>query len=550
MPKVGGYVSKRFYRKILYAITAALLLIFTLITASPALAQELTPATGGDYVSMLPAALLLFFPLGLILLMSSAMPEAKAPTIAINLLVVWGMATLGYFLVGFAFQFGGIAQVTPDPQLSGLYWEWYPFDQSVEINVAHKWGVIALSAWLLSAEALTDGALRLFLVHSALVGAVAMIPAVVLAQRARWGTALITALLMGMFIYPLPGNWIWGGGWLWHVGNSLGLGHGFVDFGGAGMLFTIAAAVALMALLVFRQESIEPETENEVVVLPGAEAGLPLTGLTVYEQTSAAADENGANLLPIVPMPSAYLPILSLLGGGFLLLGWFGLSTGIHTPTAMNFFPAQAAVNGLLAALGGALTSAGYSWFTTRAVNPLMTMRGLVAGLIIAMAGAPFAPTWFYLGAGLVMGGLVPLLIYLFDQKLSLNDSLGVLTTYGISAVISLLLVGFFADGRAGQGWNGVGLIEYLGVPGQGVSGLVVTSAFVADWPGQLEAQLMGLIVILSWTLLLSFILFQTVNAISDAWARTGLELTLPLSSPTQQQTNEVNDSHKDQPAS
>ena len=30
-------------------------------------------------------------------------------------------------------------------------------------------------------------------------------------------------------IYPLAGNWIWGGGWLANLGRNLGLGHGYVD---------------------------------------------------------------------------------------------------------------------------------------------------------------------------------------------------------------------------------------------------------------------------------------------------------------------------------
>jgi Amt family ammonium transporter len=252
--------------------------------------------------------------------------------------------------------------------------------------------------------------------------------------------------------------------------------------------------------------------------------------LTVYEDPVDLNNE-GAWLLPATPMPSAYLPILGLLGSGLMLVGWFGLATGVHAPTALNFTPAQAAVNGLLAALAAALTAAGYSWFTTRELNPLMTARGLVAGLVVAMAGAPFGPVWLFVVAGLLMGLLVPLLIYFFNQVLRLADELGVLTTYGVSAMISLLLVAVFADGRAGQGWNGLGSTEYLGVPGQGVAGLMVAPGFVADWPGQLQAQALGMGIILIWALLLSFLLFQTVIAVTDAWARTGLELAGPFTS-------------------
>ncbi len=540
--KHGGRVPKRIH----IVLPPVIVLLMVVIITPPAFAQSITPGETVDYTQLLPAALTLLLPVGMILLISSAMPEDKAPAAAINLLIVWSVAALSYFVVGFAFQFGGIAQVSRNPELSGLYWEWYPLDQSVDVNIARMWGVIALRGWLLSGEASTNGALLLFLNHVSLVGTAAMIPAGALIQRARWTAAIVTSLVMGTLIYPLAGNWLWGGGWLSNLGTSLGLGHGFVDFGGASVIFLAGSGVALIALILLRP-AIPKEVEPDEVVSVVTDGGL-----TVYNDTSESttkeasgqeipfqespaqegAFQEGAFLegwsFQATPMPSAYLPILSMLGAGLMLVGWFGLTTGVHAPTAVNFTPAHAAANGLLAALAGALTAAGYSLFTTREVNALMTARGLAAGLVVAIAGAPFGPIWLYVVAGLVMGLLVPLLIYLFDQKLPVSDDLGTLTTYGLSAIFGLLLVSFFADGQAGPDWNGVGPAEYLGVAGQGVSGLIVAPGFVPDWPGQFQAQLLGAGAILIWSTLLSFILFQTVNAVSDAWARTGLELTGP----------------------
>jgi ammonia channel protein AmtB len=144
------------------------------------------------------------------------------------------------------------------------------------------------------------------------------------------------------------------------------------------------------------------------------------------------------------------------------------------------------------------------------------------------MAGASFMPTWVMVVAGLLMGLVLPMLIYFFKEILHLADELGTLATYGVSAVVSLLLVPFFADGRAGQGWNGLGLTDYYGVAGQGVSGLVVAAGFASDWPGQLQAQLVGLGAVALWALLLGALLFQTVIVVARTWARTGLELAEP----------------------
>lgn len=511
----------------------SIILMLALITAIPAFAQDIIGDTAVDFTALLPAALTLLLPIGMILLISSAMPEDKAPTTAINLLMVWGVAALAYFGVGFAFHFGGIAQVSRIPDLSGLYWEWYPLGPSVEADVARLWGVIALRGWFLTGEAATPGALRLFLSHASSVGVAAMIPAGVLIQRTRGIVAILTGLLIGALVYPVAGNWLWGGGWLSSLGGSLELGHGLVDFGGASIIFLTGSAVTLIGLILFRSVSSDEDetptataTATEVVVVAGVGERL-----TVYDEITGISEEESP--LQATPMPSAYLPLLSLLGGGLILLGWFGLTTGVHTPTALNFTPVHAAVNGLLAALAGALMAAAYSWFTTQELNPLMTSRGLVAGLIVAMAGAPFIPIWVLVVSGLVIGLLLPLLIYLFNQGLGLVDELGTLATYGVSAIVSLLLLAFFADGQAGQGWNGVD---------QGVAGLLVSPGFASDWPGQLQAQFLGMGVILIWALLLSFLLYQAIIAITDAWARTGLELadrSLTRTTPVQSEVDE-----------
>ena len=358
-------------------------LALTLISASPVLAQGNGPNQPVDFTPLLPAAFILFLPLGLLLLISSAMPDDQAPMVAINLLIGWGVAALAYFAVGFAFQFGGIAQVSPNPEFSGLYWEWYPLDQSVAVEVARLWGVIALQGWFLAGDVATPAVLNLFLAHLALVGAAAMIPAGILLERGRPVAALVICLFTGGLIYPVAGNWLWGGGWLANLGSSLNFGHGLVDFGGASVIFLTAAAVALVALYLFRpmQNGIA-DVGDELILSTASDR------LTVYDQVTMPVDDP-ADSLQSAPMPSAYLPILSMLGGGLLLLGWVGLSTGVHAPTALNFTPAHAAVSGLLAALAAAVAAAAYSAFTTREFNPLMAGRGLAAGLIVSMAAAP-----------------------------------------------------------------------------------------------------------------------------------------------------------------
>lgn len=454
--------------------------------ATPALAQETLPAPADAAASFLPAALVMFWPLGLLLLAASAQPARRAPAAAITLLLAWSLAALAYFAVGFAFNFGGIAQVLPHPDFAGLYWEWYPLDQSVDVEVARLWGVIALQGWALADVAAKEAVLRLFASHLSLVGVAAMIPAAVLVHRGRVGAALLLALLTGTLVYPVAANWLWGGGWLFNLGVSLDLGHGLVDFGGASVIFLSGAALSLAALATFRPPVDAPTSDS----------------LLSPVDDSAVKD---ASLPAAVPMPAAHLPILSTLGGGLLLLGWLGLATGVHAPTAVNVSPAQAAVAGVLAGLGAALTAAGYSWFTTREFNPLMAGRGLTAGVVVAAAGAPFVPLWVSVLAGLLAGLLLPSLIYLFEQKSPLRDQTGTLATFGVSSLLGLLLVGLAATGQAGQSWNQVGLLPAAGM---GIAGLAWGGG-----TGQLQAQLLGAGVIFTWALLLGLAALQLYRA-------------------------------------
>jgi len=186
------------------------------------------------------------------------------------------------------------------------------------------------------------------------------------------------------------------------------------------------------------------------------------------------------------------------------------------------------AVNLALSALGGTLTAGLYSWFTTSRLNPLMAARGLAAGLVVAAAGAPFIPAWSALAAGLIVGLLLPPLIFLFDRVLRLEDIAGALAAFGLPALLGLLLPGLVADGRYGVGWNGIGADSFLGVAGQGVSGWLAAPGFAANWPGQLYAQLIGAAAMFTWSFGLSWLLLRGLAGLIHAWERSGLEFGAP----------------------
>ena len=62
----------------------------------------------------------------------------------------------------------------------------------------------------------------------------------------------------------------------------------------------------------------------------------------------------------------------------------------------------------------------------------------------------------------------------LFNERvLKVDDPCGAVAVHGYCGWFGALAVGIFADGTYGAGWNGVGASTYLGVPGQGVTGLL-----------------------------------------------------------------------------
>jgi Amt family ammonium transporter len=208
-----------------------------------------------------------------------------------------------------------------------------------------------------------------------------------------------------------------------------------------------------------------------------------------------------------------------VLGVFLLLLGWFGLVLG-NPVLSGDVSHERVLFNVLLAGCGGVLASSLYVWFVGERPDLLMIVRGMVASLVAVSASCPFVSGWGALIIGAVAGLLVPLSIYVFEAKFRLDDSTSSLATHGISGLWGLIALGVLADGTSGAGWNGVGVNRYLGVEGQGVSGLLVSSGFQPDWPAQLYAQVVGVVALLILALGIPWLVLTAVNSFKRRMAR------------------------------
>ncbi|MCC7352140.1 MAG: hypothetical protein IT330_00180 [Anaerolineae bacterium] len=501
----------------LFLRSAALALILVMLTAGIALAAPAAQDTepSASVVSLLAAALALCVPTGLALIAAGGLPEERARESTLSLLAALALGTLGYWATGFALQFGGIGLIYDRPGLEKLIWEW----SALPPEWGPTWGMMGLRGFGLAREAATPGAYALFLSQLPWAVTAALIPLLALRGRAPASVSLLAGLGTGALLYPLVGNWVWGGGWLANLGENLGLGHGLVDFAGAGTVHLLGAAVALAGILV-----IWPARARQTEALPAIAEPLASEPIALAADPDPASAFSNGPIHPVldlgdppVPLPPVHLPLLATLGAAFLMLG----STGwVLTNPLVDWSvvpPVLAVLNVLLAAAGGAALPLAYTWFTASRPDPLMAARGLAAGVIAASAAGPLMPPWSALAVGAVAGLLVPFVLYAVAQWLRWDDRTAAVATSGLGGLWGLISAGLFADGRWGQGWNRIGVGQFLGVAQQGVTGFLAAPGFRRDWPGQMEAQVIGAAVIALFCFVAAWLIFAVVSAVARA---------------------------------
>ncbi len=461
-------------------LSAILLLIVTL----PILAQSddtLSPLSRDSST----AGFLLLLPMGVLLLLAATLPNAEksAPSATAAALTAWGVAIFAFFAVGFAFAFGGVAVTNAHPDFAALQWNWSPWGAAFGTG----WGFIGLKGWALLGAAATPAVYDLFLRHLSLLGIVAIVPVFALYRRnlAGWVSPAF-GVLVGGLLYPLSINWVWSRGFLANLGLNLGLGNGFVDAGVA-TPFALAGIATLAALLIFKSDS------------------------------DSSAEKTGDDFVE-TPLPKAYLPLLTFLGLAMILWAWAFAANGQHIPTPIAPAIPRAALNGFLGAFSALTALALYSKFATTRFDNLLIARGGLSGLILVSAVAPFIVPWQAILLGLIAGGILPFALYFFDQKLALQDHTAAIAVMGVMGILGWLMVGIFADGTAGIGWNGV-------------DGVAVSGLFAGGVAVQLNAQLIGAGVLTVWAFLLAWLFFYIVRRTmkSELKQADGVDVDAPI---------------------
>ncbi|BCV21454.1 ammonium transporter [Moorella sp. Hama-1] len=428
--------------------------------------EELATAAGKlkiglNFVWTLLAGFLVFFMQAGFALVETGFTRAKnaAHTMAMNLMVFL-VGAVGFFVLGFGLMFGGLGAVA---NLGGT-------PSLVHELTAGGWGLLGLKGFFLNGDAYDVGVFALFLFQMVFMDTAVTIPTGAMAERVKFGAIVLGSFFIAMFLYPIFGNWVWGGGWLAQLGAKLGLGHGAVDFAGSGVVHSIGGAAGLAGALILGPR-LGKYRDGKPAAIPGHD----------------------------IPM--------AVLGTIILFFGWFGFNPG-STLSGGDLRIAVVAVNTMMAGAVGGLTSMLYTWWRQGKPDPSMMCNGVLAGLVAITAPCAFvnAPVACLIGA--VAGVLVVWSVYFFDHVVKVDDPVGAISVHLVNGLWGLLAVGLFADGTYGAGWNGVGVDSYLGVAGQGVTGL-----FYGD-PTQFVAQLINMVVVFIWGFGASYVFYKVLDRV------------------------------------
>jgi len=432
---------------------------YTKQAAAEPLAMKLADNVGHNRVAInfmwtLVTGFLVMFMQAGFALVETGLCRAKnaSHTMAMNFMI-YPMGMLGFYLCGFAFMFGGLGAIGTMGGYAGLN------NESTVTIAGHPFGLIGLKGFLLKGAGYDTAAFALFLFQMVFMDTTATIPTGGAAERWKFSAFMIYGCCIGTFIYPVFGNWVWGGGWLANLGaNFPGLGHGHVDFAGSSVVHMQGGVIALVFCW-----------------LIGPRIG--------------KYNKEGKLVNPIMPHS---IPMV-MLGTFILAFGWFGFNPG-STLAGTDLRIAVVAVNTMLASATAALATTLYMWwFKTKKPDPSMMCNGMLAGLVAITAPCAFVSAGGAAIIGIVSGILVVEAVFFFD-KVHIDDAVGAISVHGVNGAWGCLSIGLLADGTYGDGWNGV-------------SG-TVTGVFYGGGMGQFWAELIGVTVCFITVAILSIIAY------------------------------------------
>lgn len=418
-----------------------------------------------NFVWVFVAGAMVFFMQAGFALVETGLTQAKnaAHTMGMNLMVFL-VGAIGFFFVGFPLMFGNVGALST---LGGTD----VLGGGLSIG---GWHLLGTRGFALGGGGYDVAVLVLFFFQFVFMDAAVTIPTGAIAERVKFTAVIVGSFFIAMILYPLYGNWVWGGGWLSQLGDKLGLGHGVVDFAGSGVVHAIGGMAAL--------------------------AGAIVLGPRIGKFTKSGQPR----VLPAHDLPMA------VLGTIILFFGWFGFNPG-STLAGTDLRLVVAGVNTLMAGAVGGFVAMVYMKQTTGKYDVAMMCNGALAGLVAITAPSGFVAPWAAVVIGAVAGVLVILSCNFVERRLHVDDPVGAISVHGVNGLWGVISLGLFADGTYGAGLNGV-------------SG-AVRGLFYGD-ASQLVAQLIACVVLLVWGFGLSYVFYKAYDLLFGMRVHKADEIT------------------------
>ncbi|WP_180077277.1 ammonium transporter [Acinetobacter sp. YH12251] len=238
----------------------------------------------------------------------------------------------------------------------------------------------------------------------------AAIPAIIsggIAERAKMRTQAIATLLLVALVYPFFEGMAWNGNFGLQAWLERTFGAAFHDFAGSVVVHAMGGWIALAAVL-----------------LLGARHGR-------YKKDGR-----------ISAHPPSSIPFLAL-GSWILIVGWFGFN--VMSAQRLDAISGLVAINSLMAMVGGTLAAN----FMGKN-DPGFLHNGPLAGLVAICAGSDVVHPVGALIIGAIAGLIFVKLFTYTQNKLKVDDVLGVWPLHGVCGAFGGIAVGLF-----GQKWLG-----------------------------------------------------------------------------------------------
>ncbi len=335
---------------------------------------------------LISAALVFFMNLGFATVETGLCRAKNTVNILSKNVIVFCITSLAFWAVGFAFMFGEGNLLIG---LKGLFL--IGSDNSPATGEAYK-GIFSSLNWTgvpLYAK---------FFFQLVFAGTAATIVSGAVAERIKYFSFFVFSLLMGAWIYPIQGHWIWGGGWLSQLG--------FKDFAGSTTVHSIGGWSALVGASLLGPRKGKYGADGRVNAIPGHNLGLATIGAFV------------------------------------LWLGWFGFNGG-STMAADPQPIALIILNTNMAAAAGGVAATFASYLALGKPDLSMLLNGILAGLVGITAGADGATVPGSIVVGLVSGVLVVFSVLFFD-RIKVDDPVGAISVHLVNGVWGTFAVGLF----------------------------------------------------------------------------------------------------------